>query len=326
MSVAKEIRLAVEIYHRDGGAFGELAAACADAPKGYVIQGVQIDSLNGIRPYDPRRGVYVCTVTAMLVPWRDRQTGTVGGIAVEMTTAEAIDGALQAAGYADGEITARPPEVWQESVRQASGAYASAIWRHMSGEGQREEVKAAEENLRQTIGRHIDQRLRGMSEQHTERPMQEVASERPSQDQTESDANLAARVAHAEGAPRANLSSFGCSLPVFVGGEGIKTRGYGIPSAADDAKARTAKLRAFHVEQISTALMRQDEAAGASGIQPFANRMAFGDHIGRMANAIRTMLPRPGGAEATEYREMLIGLAANCVRELDRLSTRPSVV
>jgi hypothetical protein len=99
--------------------------------------------------------------------------------------------------------------------------------------------------------------------------------------------------------------------------------GYSVPTAADDAIGRRVKLRAVHIEQIAETLRRQDEFS-VFGVKPFPDRMAFADHLGNIAISIKTLIPRPGGAENREYREMLKAIAANCVRELDRLSDSPS--
>jgi hypothetical protein len=89
---------------------------------------------------------------------------------------------------------------------------------------------------------------------------------------------------------------------------------------AEDAEARVAKSRAFQIEAIVDMMRRQDEVARLDGgVRPFPDRMTFATTLESTAGTIRNMIPRPGGDDLHVYREYLKGIAANCVREMERL-------
>lgn len=262
MSVKRELILSADVYTRDVGNLNGIVEAAGEAPKGYVCQSITIDAApRTIRPYDPMRGPYLCTVTAVMVPW-----------------GKAIEDGLRAE---------------QRDQEQRAGRLMHGI----SAELDEAFGPSQSESVPDILARMGDAERRAADCQEETRP-----------------SGMTINVD----------SPDGHRVPVRPVYQYVK--GYGIPSAVEDARARADKLRAFHVEQIGAELRRQDEAARPAGIQPFPDRMAFSDHLSAMADVVRTMIPRPGGSEAGEYREILKGIAANCVRELDRLATLPGTV
>lgn len=84
-----------------------------------------------------------------------------------------------------------------------------------------------------------------------------------------------------------------------------------------EAEERRVKSLEFQIQTIREYIERQDKfARPAGGVRHFDDRMAFSDHLARMADTIRLMMPEPGGREIGRYRDLLQGIAANCIREL----------
>ena len=330
--ITKELRLSADLYTRDNGGLAELTAASGDVPKDYCLLRVEIEASSEIKTYSHRRGAYVCTVVLVMAPFRQamamaevragerseaRRGDDFYGISQDgpETDAEARARWTRETGGHPDDIPVLPSEISAEDqeryadISTAANAYGHAVYRFMCGDSV--DVKAANERLHATLAA-VAKLSRSDAQGEAPRPIHpsevNVYVDRPE-------------------APRTANSATVNAAP-FSGHPGDQ-RSVGWLSDAQPTEAEvTAKLRAeqaakrreFQIETIRDKLWEQDASAAPSGgVRPFSSRLAFARILGNLSNTITTMVPRPGGSDVAQYRDILKGIAANCVRELERV-------
>lgn len=209
-------------------------------------------------------------------------------------------------------------------VRQYAGAYATAIYQHMKATAPVQTVVAA------------DQALHAVIEEVVRKEDSEASPKVPTMQATTDSYPPVLKYApdQAASGPRpihpseANVYLDDRRPPAFECGTdvapvpGHRHADMTTPLLPEVTEAeRTAKRRQFQIDTIRDMLRKQDDASRASGgVRPFPDRMSFARQLSESADAIKTSIPRPGGGDVVSYRTWLKGIAANCVRELERTS------
>lgn len=317
--VKRELTCTVGVFSKDATGLGALAGALTDRPRGWGIAGIEViaEDRDG-RPTD-KRGELVCTLVVTLRPLLDLLT-----VRVTADTPKTSE-AMRAAGTW-GPIR----DQLEQGIEEARDRMARQV---EIEEGGTDQIEAVDDDdpFPGPTGDGTDdiRRIEAWYRRHpTERkisaPDDTGAADPYGYTQWEDrSGNLyASRAAYENGAEPIGARSPGGT---FVSNIGPSPKQVAEKEAAHRAEqeklaaSRAEASRAFQIEAIESTLRRQDESARTSGgVRPFSNRMEFAAILRGASESIRLLTPMPGGTEVGVYRDWLKGIAANCVRELQR--------
>lgn len=349
MAITRELRISAEIWSRDAASgLRDLADTLGEMPESYRLTEIDVTPLD--RGTDTlARGFVVAIVTAILEldgprifprpdgrPLRDTLEK------VQMTVADTIRKKAAEAGIPPGEIEADPfpgptgngtedireIEAWYRRHPDSRGVAMEAASGIMSdvldkiggpgnigafetlAEAEAAKEKAARLQYARETGGHPGDMPRDYDGLRPVHPADvSVYIDPPSgeigdPERRESILETFSKLAEAQARAEANVKTVADALQ--------------FDTEAAKRNERDAR-REFQIETIRAMLRQQDHASGPSGgVRPFPDRMTFARTVGDVLQCITTMIPEPGGRELNRYRDLVKGIAANCVRELER--------
>lgn len=310
MVVQRELRLSTDVWTRDMGALVDLYNAVDHAPKGYTTARMEIDHSEDVKAFSTERGSYVCTLVLVMAPQKKRNIGELRVTASADTTG-ASDALRRMAGSA-----ARVGK----GISETMGAVGDNFY------GISQDRAESDEDARQRWARETG----GHPDDIPVLPSEGMERTTPIGGMSQGEAPFSGHPGDQK-PPAADPSVWDSSGKwidddgnVYASLEAFKTGaspiGFsnGIPPKL--AREMAVKHREFQISKIRGMLRDQDNAAAhLGGVRPFSSRMDFGRYLGESGAAITHLIPRPGGSEVVQYREWLQGIAANCVRELERV-------